>query len=95
MLRKGIRPRATALAAVLGLVAAPLSVSAKPKSKTRVAVMPLIPKQGAAPKRILVQVTKGQDGPISENNGLILHEDGRNYTNVAEAILRHAQPLHM
>ncbi|MDP6896303.1 MAG: methyltransferase, partial [Rhodospirillales bacterium] len=61
----------------------------------RVAVMPLIPKQGAAPKRILVQVTKGQDGPISENNGLILHEDGRNYTNVAEAILRHAQPLHM
>ena len=61
----------------------------------RVAVMPLIPKQGAAPKRILVQVTKGQDGPISENKGLNLHENGRNYTNVTEAILRHAQPLHM
>ena len=61
----------------------------------RIAVMPLIPTQGAAPKRILVQVTKGQDGPMFENDGLILHEDGRTYTNVAEAILRHAQPLNM
>ena len=42
MLRRGIRRRASALGAVLGLVVAPLSVSAKPKGKTRVAVMPLL-----------------------------------------------------
>ena len=61
----------------------------------RVAVMPLIPKQGVAPKRILVQVTKGQNGAISELPGLILHEISCKYTKVAEAILRPAQPLHM
>ena len=61
----------------------------------RVAVMPLIPKQGVAPKRILVQVTKGEDGSISELPGLILHEEGRKYTKLAEAILRDAHPLHL
>ena len=61
----------------------------------RIAVMSLIPKQGAAPKRILVQVTKGQQGPITNLGGLILHEAGRKYTRVTEAILRHAQPLQM
>ncbi|MBB52748.1 MAG: methyltransferase [Magnetovibrio sp.] len=61
----------------------------------RVAVMSLIPKQGAAPKRVLVQVTKGQEGPISHLQGLILHEDDRRYSNKAEGILRHAQPLQM
>ena len=61
----------------------------------RIAVMPLIPTQGAAPKRILVQVTKGQNGAISEISGLILHEDSRKYTKAVESILRHAQPLHM
>ena len=59
----------------------------------RIVVMPLIPTQGAMPKRILVQVSKGQDGPVSKARALVLHENGRKYTRVAEGILRHAQPL--
>ena len=64
-------------------------------SHGRVAVMPLIPKKGAAPKRVLVQVTKGQDGPTTISKGLMLHEEGRKYTDAVEVVLRHAQPLQM
>jgi len=40
-------------------------------------------------------VTKGQEGPISYLQGLILHKDDRQFSNKAEGILRHGQPLQM
>ena len=55
--------------------------------------MPLIPKIGSEPKRVLVQVTKGRNRGISRVTGLILHETERKYTPAAEAVLRHAKPV--
>ena len=56
-------------------------------------VFPLFPRASEAPKRAIVQLTKGGIGPARTAMGLILHEtDGAN-TQAAEAILRHGAAL--
>ena len=59
----------------------------------QISIMPLIPRVGIDPKRILVQVTKDRSGPISWVPGLILHGPGRAFSAKTEDILRNARPL--
>lgn len=51
-------------------------------------VLPLLPRAGAPPKRVIVQWRGGRDAPLVTQAGLVLHlADGR-YSEMAEAILR-------
>jgi tRNA1(Val) A37 N6-methylase TrmN6 len=56
-------------------------------------LFPLYPRQGAQPKRGIVQVIVGVKGATHACSGLILHHDGGGSTKEAEAILRGAAPL--
>ncbi len=58
-----------------------------------IAVLPLVPKTGAAAKRVLVQGTRGGNRTIRRLRGFVLHEAGRKYTSAAESVLRDAAPL--
>ena len=58
-------------------------------------LFPLFPHEGEAPKRVIVQIEKGQPGPVRRAPGLVLHaSDGRN-TEAAEAVLRHGAALRL
>ena len=59
-----------------------------------IAVYPLWPTadRERPAKRVVVQATKGGAGPLKLLPGMILH-DGDAYTDAAEAILRHGEPL--
>jgi tRNA1(Val) A37 N6-methylase TrmN6 len=58
-------------------------------------LFPLFPRNGEAPKRMIVQFQKGSGEPLRLTAGLVLHEgDGRN-TERAEAVLRHGAALRL
>ena len=57
-----------------------------------VSVLPLLPALGEKPKRVIVQLSKGDRAALFTAPGFALHEDGRP-THGAEAILRHAASL--
>jgi len=58
-------------------------------------LFPLFPRNGEAPKRMIVQFQKGSREPLRLTAGLVLHEaDGRN-TERAEAVLRHGAALRL
>ena len=59
----------------------------------QITILPLIPRVGTSPKRVIVQVTKGRKAPISYRKGFILHESDKQYTPAAEDILRFGKPL--
>ena len=59
----------------------------------QITIMPLIPRIGIDPKRVLVQVTKGCRGPISWVPGLVLHGPAGAYSAKTEEILRNARQL--
>ena len=59
-------------------------------------VYPLWPRAGARPaKRLLIQGRKGGRGALSLLPGLVLHDEGGHFSPAAEAVLRHAKPLHL
>jgi tRNA1(Val) A37 N6-methylase TrmN6 len=58
-----------------------------------ISVLPLWPKAGRAAKRVIVAARKGVGGGLSLFPGLVLHRPDGAYTDTAEAVLRHAQPL--
>lgn len=53
-----------------------------------VIVFPLIPRLGAAPKRVVVSVNAGEAGPSRTCSGLVLHRSDGGATPEADAILR-------
>ncbi|HWD27191.1 MAG TPA: DUF2007 domain-containing protein [Rhizomicrobium sp.] len=55
---------------------------------TGVAVFPLHPRVGEAAKRVIVQLTKTSRAPLEMRHGLVLHEAGGRYTDLADGILR-------
>jgi len=58
-------------------------------------LFPLFPRNGEAPKRMIVQIQKANPEPLRLTAGLVLHEaDGRN-TAGAEAVLRHGAALRL
>jgi tRNA1(Val) A37 N6-methylase TrmN6 len=58
----------------------------------KMAILPIYPKAGAAPKRIIIRAYKDVQCGVVENQGLILHRDG-GYTDEAEAVLRDMRAL--
>ena len=54
---------------------------------------PLWPRQGEAPKRVIVQVRKGSNVPFALLPGLVLHQDDGAWTAAAEAVLRRGSAL--
>jgi len=60
--------------------------------KFGVVVLPLLPSVGEAPKRVIVQLRKGERAALTTMAGFPLHDDGRP-THGADAVLRHAAAL--
>ncbi|MFZ1988475.1 MAG: methyltransferase [Alphaproteobacteria bacterium] len=56
-------------------------------------ILPLIPRVGEVPKRILVRARKGASGAARRCAGFVLHGDSTKYTEAAEAVLRHGEAL--
>lgn len=56
-------------------------------------VFPLWPGADKPAKRVIIRAYKGNAGPLQLHPGLVLHETEKKYTDAAEAVLRHAQPL--
>ncbi|HEX9465429.1 MAG TPA: methyltransferase domain-containing protein [Alphaproteobacteria bacterium] len=57
------------------------------------AISPIWPKAGTAPKRIVVIGRRGDKSDVRMANGLILHDNDERYTAKASAILRDGTPL--
>lgn len=51
-------------------------------------VAPLFPRLGLPASRVLVQATKGSRAPLQILQGLVLHDDGNEFTPDADAVLR-------
>jgi tRNA1(Val) A37 N6-methylase TrmN6 len=58
-----------------------------------IAVLPLLPQEGAVARRLLLRLREGQGGTVRVLPGMALHRAGGDYTPAADAILRGAQPL--
>jgi tRNA1(Val) A37 N6-methylase TrmN6 len=54
-----------------------------------VEILPLVPKSGAEPKRVLVRARKGAPWAEHACASLVLHDDGTKYSDAAENVLRH------
>jgi tRNA1(Val) A37 N6-methylase TrmN6 len=58
-----------------------------------ICAFPLWPRQGEAPKRVIVQARKGSNAPFALLPGLVLHQDDGAWTPEAEAVLRRGSAL--
>lgn len=58
-----------------------------------VCVLPLWPRAGEVPKRVIVQARKGSGAPFALLPGLILHQENGAWTNESEAVLRRGEAL--
>jgi tRNA1(Val) A37 N6-methylase TrmN6 len=58
-----------------------------------VEALPLLPKKGAEPKRVILRARKGQTFSVKEVTPLVLHKDSGAYTEEAELVLRHCGAL--
>ena len=58
-----------------------------------VCAFPLWPREGATPKRVIVQARKGSKAPFSLLPGLVLHASDGSWTPGAEAVLRRGSAL--
>ena len=60
-----------------------------------VKVLPVWPRQNRAAKRVIVSAMKESSSPLTVLPGIVMHEDGRRYSQSAEDILRHGCALDM
>lgn len=58
-----------------------------------VCALPLWPRAGEVPKRVIVQARKGSRAPFALLPGLVLHEESGAWTNESEAVLRRGEAL--
>ena len=56
-------------------------------------IIPFLPRAGKAPRRILLRARKGAASGVKWLPGFILHGKETKYTEAAEAVLRHGQPI--
>jgi tRNA1(Val) A37 N6-methylase TrmN6 len=59
----------------------------------RIEIMPILPKADALPKRVILRTNKGGQPLTKQCRNFILHQADGRYTEAAEAVLRHMQPL--
>lgn len=58
-----------------------------------VEIIPLYPRMGVDAKRVIVRAIKDRKSPAILNAGIIMHEEGGEYTKQANAILRDGQAI--
>lgn len=58
-----------------------------------VCALPLWPRSGEAPKRVIVQARKGSGAPFALLPGLVLHQKNGAWTDESEAVLRRGEAL--
>jgi tRNA1(Val) A37 N6-methylase TrmN6 len=58
-----------------------------------VCALPLWPRAGEAPKRVIVQARKGSGAPFALLPGLVLHQENGAWTHESEAVLRRGEAL--
>lgn len=58
-----------------------------------VCALPLWPRAGEAPKRVIVQARKGSGAPFALLPGLVLHQENGVWTDESEAVLRRGEAL--
>lgn len=58
-----------------------------------VCALPLWPRAGEPPKRVIVQARKGSGAPFALLPGLVLHQENGAWTNESEAVLRRGEAL--
>lgn len=58
-------------------------------------IIPLWPKPEKVAKRVIIRAVKGRKSPLTLHSGLILHDQGGQYTVEAEEILREAKGLRL
>lgn len=58
-----------------------------------VCAFPLWPRQGEAPKRVILQARKGSKAPFALLPGLVLHQEDGAWTSEADAVLRRGNAL--
>ena len=58
-----------------------------------VCAFPLWPRQGEAPKRVILQARKGSNAPFALLPGLVLHQEDGAWTPEADAVLRRGNAL--
>lgn len=58
-----------------------------------VCALPLWPRIGESPKRVIVQARKGSGAPFALLPGLVLHRENGAWTNESEAVLRRGEAL--
>ena len=58
-----------------------------------VCALPLWPRIGESPKRVIVQARKGSGAPFTLLPGLVLHQENGAWTNESEAVLRRGESL--
>ena len=56
-------------------------------------ILPILPKAGQPPKRVLIRAHKGAGEAPRTCRAFVLHKPDGGYTDEAEAVLRHAQAL--
>ena len=59
----------------------------------QIEILPLLPKEGVPPKRLVIRAHKGATFSVKECKPLILHKDRHGYTDAAEAVLREAESV--
>ena len=58
-------------------------------------VLPVWPRQNRSAKRVIVSATKDSLSPLNVLPGIVMHEDGRRYSRLAEDILRRGDAINM
>ncbi|TDI62420.1 MAG: methyltransferase [Alphaproteobacteria bacterium] len=58
-----------------------------------IGIFPLWPRRGMPAKRVIVTAIKGSRSPLKLLSGLVLHEEGREFTHDAEEVLRHGAAI--
>ena len=68
-------------------------VAALEPSVGAIVVVPLLPREGASARRVVVRGTRGASPSVRFCNGYVLHSPDGNYTAAANAVLRDAEPV--
>lgn len=92
-LARRLRPRGT-LTFILPATLLPATLAAMSRHGCgSTVVFPLWPMRARAAKLVIVRAIKGGRAGLRLSPGLILHREDGGFTDAAEAVLRHAQPL--
>ena len=59
----------------------------------KIEILPLYSKKGQSAKRIIVRAQKDSKTPLVLHEGIVVHNDDGNYSEIAQAVLRHGDAI--